>query len=68
MQIDKSLLTQEDVAQILGVRPNTLAQWRFQGKGPKWCKLEGSVRYKAMDLDAWIESGRVHPKPKGGER
>jgi predicted DNA-binding transcriptional regulator AlpA len=31
-----------------------LAQWRYLGKGPKFIKLGRSVRYRASDVDAWL--------------
>lgn len=38
-------VTTEDAAGILGSTPGTMAVWRHQGKGPKFCKFGRSVRY-----------------------
>jgi predicted DNA-binding transcriptional regulator AlpA len=49
------LLTAEDVAQIIGLSPETLAQWRSQRRGIPFLKLSRNVvRYRQADLDAWL--------------
>ena len=32
----------------------TLANWRSAGRGPRWSKLGGAVRYCGSDLNAWL--------------
>jgi excisionase family DNA binding protein len=49
-----ALLDTEQVAALLGLRPNTLAQWRVSGEGPMFVKIGRRVRYRASDVDAWI--------------
>ncbi|GAA3637346.1 helix-turn-helix transcriptional regulator [Streptomyces chitinivorans] len=49
------LLTAEEVAEILGVHPNSLPQWRYRGLGPAWVKVGVKVRYRPEDVRAWIE-------------
>jgi len=39
------LVTTEEAAEIIGSTPGTMAVWRHQGKGPKFCKIQRSVRY-----------------------
>lgn len=52
-----SLITTEAAAEILGgLKPNTLEGWRIRGVGPRFVKIGRLVRYRADDLDAWIES------------
>lgn len=56
------LLTDEDVARILGIQRKTLAQWRSDGVGPPFVRLGGHggrIRYDLEDLKKWIEEGRV---------
>lgn len=49
------LLTPREVAEYLGIPESTLAQWRSQGRGPQFIKLESRlVRYRRSDLDAYI--------------
>ena len=50
------LLTSVEVAEILGITEGTLRNWRYQGDGPPYVKLGSAVRYKATDLQAYIDS------------
>jgi predicted DNA-binding transcriptional regulator AlpA len=44
-----------EVAEVLGVEEKTLANWRSQGKGPKYRKPGGKfVRYDWADVNAWL--------------
>lgn len=56
----KKLLNQDQAAEVLGVSPRTLESWRYNGGGPRFYKLGQAVRYRAEDLDAWIEAGARH--------
>jgi hypothetical protein len=40
---------------VLGLRPNTLAQWRISGDGPAFVKLGRAVRYRRADIERWLE-------------
>jgi predicted DNA-binding transcriptional regulator AlpA len=53
MQI-KEILTTKDLAELLGVKPNTIDIWRLKGYGPKYYKLGHIVRYKRADVEAWF--------------
>ena len=56
------LLTIDQVAQRLGLPKQTLAQWRYLGRGPAFIKLgPKSVRYAASDVDTWLDSQRTTP-------
>ncbi len=48
--IGPRLLTREQAAKFTGLQPKTLDNWRSAGKGPKWRKLGGSIRYSIDDL------------------
>lgn len=54
------LLSNEQVAAILGVKPNTLEIWRCKGKGPAFIKLgthpSSPIRYQRSRVTAWIEA------------
>ena len=54
------LLTNEQVAALLGIRPNTLEIWRCKGKGPPFIKLgdhpASPIRYQRSRVMAWIEA------------
>lgn len=49
-------LSRTHAAKYLGVAPQTLANWRSLGRGPKHMKLGGRVFYRLADLEAFIEA------------
>lgn len=49
------LLSPADVSRVLGVPTSTLASWRWAGTGPAYLRVGRHVRYRAADLDSWIE-------------
>lgn len=54
------LLTREQAADYIGVKPQTLALWACTGRYElPFIKVGRSVRYKRVDLDAFMESRRV---------
>ena len=55
------LLNENRVAEILGISVATVRRWRLLRRGPRFLKLESSVRYKPEDISAWLES-----RPTGG--
>ena len=52
----EKLLTPNQLAENLGVKPFTLLQYRMNGKGPTYIKLGHLVRYRQEDVDEWLES------------
>lgn len=50
------LLTTKEVADILKLSEQTIAQWRSEGRGPEWLKIVGVVRYEEEAVRSWIES------------
>lgn len=61
----KKLLTSREVAAMLGIAEITVREWRYKGKGPKFIKLEGTirghVRYDPDDVQAYIDKYSVQP-------
>jgi hypothetical protein len=51
------LMTNEEAARLLGLKPNTLEIWRINGKGPAYLKLgdarQAPIRYQRSVLLAW---------------
>ncbi|WBU54162.1 AlpA family transcriptional regulator [Paracoccus sp. SCSIO 75233] len=44
-------------AKYLDSTPDTLADWRFKGKGPTFKRVgKRMVRYRKADLDDWMEA------------
>jgi predicted DNA-binding transcriptional regulator AlpA len=56
-----SLLSEHDVARVIGLSVASVRRWRLLRQGPKFLKLHSAVRYRAEDLKAWLES-----RPSGG--
>ena len=55
----KTLMTTERVAEVCGVKPTTVAQWRLLSDGPKFIKLpNGAVRYEPEEIARWAASRR----------
>jgi len=63
--IGDELMTTEEVAGILRLRPSTIGNWRKQGMGPPYIKVTSGrtsdVRYRRSELLTWLESRRVDP-------
>jgi len=56
----EKMLTRQEAAKILGIKPNTFNLWRSQGKPhPIYYKINGVVRFKESDLNSFIESNRI---------
>ena len=51
------VLTTQQAADVLGLRPGTLEVWRWKGTGPPHIRLsKRAVRYRRADLDVWLAS------------
>lgn len=58
--LTRNLLTPEQTAEILAVKPQTLAAWRCLGRGGlPYKKIGRCVRYDAADVEAWLERRTV---------
>jgi predicted DNA-binding transcriptional regulator AlpA len=56
------LLTTQQAADMLGVKPATLRGWRCAKTGPKFTRLTArSVKYAQVDLDRFIAERTVTP-------
>lgn len=45
-----------EAAEILKVKPETMVQWRWRGRGPRYRKLGGRVIYCESDLRDYLDS------------
>lgn len=48
------VLTEEEVALILGKEVSTLQRMRSERDGPPWLKAGRSVLYRRSSLEAWL--------------
>lgn len=53
------LFNEEELAEILEVKPQTLATWRAEERGPDYVKLGKSVFYRKADVLDWINANVV---------
>jgi len=57
---DSGLLTREEAAKYLDVKPQTLACWATTKRyGLRYIKIGRSVRYRKADLDRFLEARTV---------
>lgn len=43
-------------AEMLGLSRGTLANWRAEGRGPRYIKSGRQILYRVKDLDAWLNA------------
>ena len=58
----KMVLNEKEVSEITGVSPSCLSNWRRDGIGIPFKKMEGKrgkVMYPKRDLAEWIVSGNI---------
>jgi len=51
----KTFLTNAEAAEMLGIKPGTLATWRWLRKGPKVSPSGNKIRYRLADVERWID-------------
>jgi hypothetical protein len=54
-------MSEAQVAEVFGKPARTLRQWRYLGIGPKYLKVGATVRYRARDVEAWLEAQEQEP-------
>ncbi len=55
MPTTTTLLTVEETASLLGVKPGTLYNWKSMRVGPPSIKVGHLLRYRLEDLEAWLQ-------------
>lgn len=58
-----TLLNEFDVARVTGLSVASVRRWRLFKQGPRYLKIGAAVRYRAEDVQAWLET-----RPTGGGR
>ncbi len=53
------IFTEDELAEILDVKTQTLAAWRADSKGPDYVKLGKSIFYRKQDVLDWINANVV---------
>jgi predicted DNA-binding transcriptional regulator AlpA len=52
-------LTESEAAELIGVKPQTMAVWRSKGTGPPYLKTGRSIRYLNEDIKEYLQQRRV---------
>ena len=63
----EQLHTPEGLAALLGVPKATVYQWNSKGTGPARTKVGRHVRYRQVDVDAWLDEQRAGYRPHTAE-
>jgi hypothetical protein len=58
--MSEPLIGEKEAAELLDLKPQTLAVWRIKGIGPAFYKMGRLVKYKRSELAAYVESTRCH--------
>lgn len=56
-----TMMSQQVVAEMLGVPERTLEQWRYRRVGPAFVKVGRHVRYRVDAVEAWLDSQTTTP-------
>jgi hypothetical protein len=65
---DDRLLTDEEAAPLLGIKPATLATLRSQGRGPRYYKDGRLVRYTPRFIKEYLQTCLRTPEPASVRR
>ena len=52
------LVTEQALAERIGIAARTLQKWRYEGGGPPYFKLNSAVRYRLSEVLEWLEDRR----------
>ncbi len=67
---EQTLLDEDQAAAMLNVSKRTLRRFRQKGKGPRFNKIGGKVRYRRSSIEEWLrnnetmESGDFYEAPQ----
>lgn len=57
----------EGELEALGIRKKrTLQKDRLSGKGPRYYKIGGAIRYRRSDIETWLEACAREPRRDEG--
>jgi excisionase family DNA binding protein len=55
------LLTTDQAAKYLGLRPQTLREWRMKKIHLPYVQVGWKIKYRATDIREWMEKQTVRP-------
>lgn len=59
-RVQDQYFTPADLASRLGIAPQTLANWRSQGKGPAFTRIGGRIRYTSAEVERYLSVSCSH--------
>jgi len=59
MMIENRLMPEREAARLAGFSIAAFIKWRREGRGPQYIRVGRSIRYRVIDLLAWIECHAV---------
>lgn len=59
--MSEKILTDKQVAESFGVTVSCVRNWRYEGRGPKFLRLCGAIRYRERDVREFFDSCVVLP-------
>ena len=59
---EAGLLTTEEAAAYLRMRPQTMVKWRSLGTGPFFVRVGGRVFYRHAELDHYLDTQLTSPR------
>jgi excisionase family DNA binding protein len=54
VKMENVLLTESQAAEFLQLARMTLANWRSQGRGPRFVRVGRLIRYRAQELETFL--------------
>lgn len=57
-----AMLTTAQAAEALGLKTQTMHEWRCRGVGPAFHRLGRAIRYSLADLADWLAASRIEPR------
>lgn len=62
-ELGANLLTTEQAAEVLGVAPRTVANWRAQRTGPPYRRIGRAIRYDHATIVRWQQNRTEEVQP-----
>lgn len=50
------MVSQTEVAELLGVTERCVEGWRVRGGGPRYVRVGRLVRYRVSDVSSWLDA------------
>jgi hypothetical protein len=58
----KEFLNELDTSEYVNLSVHTLRKYRAKHIGPRFYKMNGSIRYRLGDIEDWLEACRITTK------